>query len=263
MEVVKRLVVSATLFVALQSFADEPNAQEIFIRSIKYAGSGCPANSVSSSISGDGQAFTLIFSQYVAEASPVAAPPASRKICHVDLDLAVPSGWSFSISHVDYRGYAHLDEKVFGLHRSAYSFPGFSRRVATGLQFFRGPYDGDFTSRAEPNASSRRPVAPILEGNNVTGTQAVTRALMDFIRGRFSERIPGTGNGNPGSGEELGANPFDFPQWSRCGTGRDLRLSTEIAVDNSRNRAGSGLMSVDSMDGEMVQTYHLDWTRCR
>ncbi|MGZ3425027.1 MAG: DUF4360 domain-containing protein [Polyangia bacterium] len=49
------------------------------------------------------------------------------------------------------------------------------------------------------------------------------------------------------------------PYWSRCGGGKNLMVTTKVAVDNTANRAGSGILEVDDVDGVML---HLSWQRC-
>jgi hypothetical protein len=50
------------------------------------------------------------------------------------------------------------------------------------------------------------------------------------------------------------------PYWSRCGGGKNLMIRTDIDVDNSANLSGSGLLEVDTSDGQMV---HVSWQRCQ
>ena len=48
--------------------------------------------------------------------------------------------------------------------------------------------------------------------------------------------------------------------WSRCGKGKNLMITTALAVDNRANPDGSGLITIDAVDGEV---YHLVWERCQ
>ncbi len=50
--------------------------------------------------------------------------------------------------------------------------------------------------------------------------------------------------------------------WSPCGATRALNINTEIRTDNSRNPAGSGLMTTDSIDGAVRLIYGFRWRRC-
>lgn len=291
----KRIAVCSFLMLSVQAAAEAPNPNEVSVRAVKYGGSGCPASSVSSSISNDGQAFTLVFSQLAAEAGPGVAAPLNRRHCQVDVELNVPRGWTYSLSHVDYRGYARLEQGVMGLLRSAYHFPGVSPREATGRRLFSGPFDGDFSARSGGNNNGPHiegaggwviPVGRFGDdgdgsGDAISRTDGSINSVLDRMIDALFGR-PGWGNGggggNPSGGGWIpgGGNPsggeyyarrlgeaFDSPQWSRCGVGRGLRIQSEVVIQNRNNRNGSGLITVDSLDGELAQTYQLQWSRCR
>lgn len=50
--------------------------------------------------------------------------------------------------------------------------------------------------------------------------------------------------------------------WSPCGVNRSLNLSTQIRLDNSGNRNGSGLMTLDQISTRASHRYGLIWKRC-
>lgn len=50
--------------------------------------------------------------------------------------------------------------------------------------------------------------------------------------------------------------------WSPCGASRALNMNTQVRVDNRRNRRGSGLMTLDSIDGQLTHIYGIKWRRC-
>lgn len=129
---------------ASQALADQPGYAHV--RSISYAGSGCPAHSVAQNVSPDLRAFTLLFDDFVAEVGPGIPLSQGRKNCQILVDLDFPSGWSFSILDVDYRGYANLDSGVTGLQQSAYYFTGQGNtgRLSTT---FSGPLSRDYQVR--------------------------------------------------------------------------------------------------------------------
>lgn len=118
------------------------------IRSIHYAGSGCPAGSVAENVSPDLTAFTLLFDSYIAEAGPGVPASQKRKNCQVTLDLDIPQGWSFTIADIDYRGYASLERGVTGLQKATYYFQGQSTQVS-GETSLRGEMDRDYHIRDE------------------------------------------------------------------------------------------------------------------
>jgi hypothetical protein len=50
--------------------------------------------------------------------------------------------------------------------------------------------------------------------------------------------------------------------WSPCGAQRALNINTDVRVDNTRNRRATGLMTVDSIDGQLKLIYGIKWRRC-
>lgn len=137
------LGIAAAAFSA-NAMADAPDYVEI--KSIVYAGSGCPAGSVAENVSPDLQAFTLLFDNYIAEVGPGVSAREKRKNCAINIALDFPHGWTFTIAEVDYRGYASLDRGVVGSQQAAYYFQG---QAATGTLStnFRGPVDKDYHFR--------------------------------------------------------------------------------------------------------------------
>jgi hypothetical protein len=49
------------------------------------------------------------------------------------------------------------------------------------------------------------------------------------------------------------------PYFSRCGKGKNLKITTRIDVDNHGDKKATGLLAVDTLDGEI---YHLVWQTC-
>jgi len=102
-----------------------PPVGSVTIRNLTWAGSGCPADTVSKNLDRDAQAFTLAFDSFIAVAGPtITDPRENRKNCNIIIDFTFPSGWSFTIFTVDYRGFAELDRWVTATQRSAYFFEG-------------------------------------------------------------------------------------------------------------------------------------------
>ncbi|MDC0749183.1 DUF4360 domain-containing protein [Polyangium mundeleinium] len=50
--------------------------------------------------------------------------------------------------------------------------------------------------------------------------------------------------------------------WSPCGATRPLNINTQAAVSTLANRAGSGLMTLDTLSLVVRQTYGLAWRKC-
>lgn len=196
-------ITASSLWISAGALAFGPDNVEI--DSIVWAGSGCPAGSVSSNVSDDNQAFTLLFDEYIAEIGPFVSKREKRKNCTINIDLSYPQGWSFSIFKVDYRGFASLDRGVKGTQKSTYYFQGSSNSISMQSNFY-GPTDEDYVA------------------SDSLGLSALV--------------------------------------WSPCGENRSLNINSQVRLDNRRNVNGSGIMTLDSIDGNIKQIYHIKWKRC-
>lgn len=196
----------AALALAARARADAPPAGDVYIENLAYFGPGCRAGTVAHNVATDGQAFTLLFSDFVVEATPSARN--ANKMCELDVKMHVPNGWSFAIATADVRGFASLaDQTSYG---KVHAMQAFRRSVEPKLvmdQKFRGPLTHDYQLR--------------------------------------------------------GSAEVDALEWSPCGGSRVLRLRTRItAVVGPRSTTGSSLVTVDSLDGEVKETYAMAWKRC-
>ena len=79
----------------------------VVINNIQVVGSGCPVGSYNASISPDGQAFSLLLDQFVAESTM--QNPIVRLMCELKVNIRVPRGWTFSVFSDDYRGFAYAE----------------------------------------------------------------------------------------------------------------------------------------------------------
>ncbi len=140
----KLLAALLPLTFASAALADAPGY--VRIRNISYAGSGCPAGTVSQNVAPDLLAFTLLFDSYIAQIGPGVALSESRKNCQLLIDLDFPSGWSYTVFTADYRGYASLQSGVSGQQISSYYFQGQSQTARLGTNF-SGPMTRDFQIR--------------------------------------------------------------------------------------------------------------------
>ncbi len=192
------------LALSSSAFADAPPYARV--RSMTYNGTGCPVNSVASNISPDRQAFTAIFSEYVVEVGPGVPFNQKRKNCQLNLDLDFPSGWSYSLFTVDYRGYVALERGVKATQSASYYFQG-QGKTATLKTTMTGPIDENFSIR------------------DTLGLEALV--------------------------------------WSPCGAQRALNINSQVQADNSRASSKHGLITTDSIDGQLKLVYGIKWTRCR
>lgn len=184
--------------------ADAPS--HVRLRSISYAGSGCPGGTLAQSISADHRLLSLHFDSFIAEVGRGVPMTEARKNCQVNIDLDYPSGWSFAIESVDYKGYASLERGVTAVLSSTSYYAG-AAQTARLQTTFRGPFDADYSVRDQLSVSSQL--------------------------------------------------------WSPCGANRSLNINTQVRLDNSQNRSGDGLVTVDRMQTAATHQYGLLWRRCR
>ncbi len=117
---------SAPLFLSTIARADDqPDLNQIYIKSINAIGSGCSdASTYSINLSPDRRAFTLAFSEFVAEIGPGLPLSEARKNCSITLTLNIPAGFQYSIGSFNYRGFMDLGDKVRADHTTEYFFQG-------------------------------------------------------------------------------------------------------------------------------------------
>lgn len=87
-----------------------------------YSGAGCPTGTVSSALSQNGAALSLLFDSFVVEAG--AGIPVARKNCDVEIPVRVPSGIRASLIGVDYRGFNNLPAGAKANLLAEYVFTG-------------------------------------------------------------------------------------------------------------------------------------------
>lgn len=175
------------------------------VRSVSYAGSGCPAGSVSTNISPDYGSFSILWDSFIAETGPGIPLSASRKNCQLAIDLDFPQGWSYTVADVEYRGYVSLDRGVDATQSTAYYFQGqtSTARLSTTM---RGPMSRDYVVRDTLGLSAQ-----------VWSPCGMQRALNINVQARVSNMGNSRGNGlitvESPVGSTLGGLRL---QWRRC-----------------------------------------------
>jgi hypothetical protein len=101
-----------------------PAPGSIRVESLAYQGDGCPAGSAAVDIAHYGNAFTVIFSEFIVQQGPDVARAEAEKGCNVTVALTVPPGLTYAVTSVDYRGYASIAPGAVGYHRGMYHFQG-------------------------------------------------------------------------------------------------------------------------------------------
>ncbi len=134
--------------------SDAPQERiEVSIQTIN--GSGCPAGSAAVAASADNTAFTVTYSDYIAQVGAGAQPTDFRKNCQLNLNVRIPQGFTYAVAGVDYRGYAYLSDGASALQKAQYYFQG-SPETASQSTGFSGPYDDNW------HTSDRTEVAELI-----------------------------------------------------------------------------------------------------
>jgi hypothetical protein len=131
---------------ASPSLAKKPPPASVAIASVTYSGDGCPAGSVVVTLSPDGEAFTVAFSQLYAAVGAGVAPEDAAHRCKLHLKLTVPPGWSYALASVDYRGYVTLEPGLTATRQSRYHISGESPENTVGSTW-TGAVDDTYSVR--------------------------------------------------------------------------------------------------------------------
>lgn len=138
---------------ALGALAAAPAiADDIYLGTPGYGGSGCPAGSVSTTLSPDQKSLSLLFDQYEVSAGGSTGRSFDRKSCNVAIPVHVPQGLSVAVLAVDYRGYNHLPRRATSQFNVEYFFAG--GRGPAFRKTFYGQLDSDYTITNELVAQS-------------------------------------------------------------------------------------------------------------
>jgi hypothetical protein len=106
--------------------ADPPPTGQITIDIVTVNGSGCRLGTAAIAVSPDNKAFTVTYSDYLAQVGPQARPTDFRKNCQLNLKVNVPGGFTYGIAQADYRGFADLQRGAKGTAKASYYFQGMS-----------------------------------------------------------------------------------------------------------------------------------------
>jgi hypothetical protein len=122
---------------------EDPPPDKIVIKVATVNGSGCPAGTTAVAVSEDNTAFTVTYSDYLAQAGGGSDPTAFRKNCQLNLIVHVPQGFTYAIASADYRGFAALQSGASSTQRASYYFQG-SPSTASKTHPFSGPYNDNW-----------------------------------------------------------------------------------------------------------------------
>lgn len=116
-------------------------------------GSGCPEGTAAVAVSEDNKAFTVTYSDYLAQAGKGTGATDSRKNCQVNLNVNVPQGFTYAVVGTDHRGYGSIQNGATASQRASYYFQGSSQTVRTSKNF-TGPFEENWQVSDEVGVAS-------------------------------------------------------------------------------------------------------------
>jgi hypothetical protein len=116
-------------------------------------GSGCPAGTAAVAAAADRTAFTVTYSNFLAQTGVGSSPTDFRKNCQLAIRVHYPQGFTFGIAQADYRGFAHLARGANGMERANYYFQGTSP-TASATHPFNGPLSDDWQATDKTDVAS-------------------------------------------------------------------------------------------------------------
>ena len=122
---------------------DDPPPDKIIIKVATVNGSGCPQGTTAVAVSEDNTAFTVTYSDYLAQVGGNSDPTAFRKNCQLNLVVHVPQGFTYAIASADYRGFASLQSGASAMQRASYYFQG-SPQTAYRNHSYSGPLNDNW-----------------------------------------------------------------------------------------------------------------------
>ncbi len=133
----KSILLFSAMMLSVPAFA-----ADISLGEPGYGGTGCPAGTVSVTLSPDAKSLSLLFDQYQVAVGGDTGKSFDRKSCNIAIPVRVPQGLSVSVLKIDFRGFNHLPKSATSQFNVEYFFagtrgPAFQRR-------FNGPLDEDY-----------------------------------------------------------------------------------------------------------------------
>ncbi|MCH0542962.1 DUF4360 domain-containing protein [Streptomyces sp. MUM 203J] len=116
---------------------------KIVIEVATVNGSGCPAGTAAVAVAPDNTAFTVTYSEYLAQVGLGSKPTDFRKNCQLNLIVHVPHGFTYAVASADYRGFAHLEKGASAIQKASYYFQG-SPDTAAATHRFYGALDDNW-----------------------------------------------------------------------------------------------------------------------
>lgn len=120
-----------------------PPSGQVHVSVVTVNGSGCKHGTADVEAAPDNTAFTVTYSDFLAQAGDRSIPTGFRKNCQMGVRVDIPQGFTFAIAEADYRGYADVQTGATGTERANYYFQGMSQ-TAVSSHVYNGPYNGDW-----------------------------------------------------------------------------------------------------------------------
>ncbi len=135
----KKLVAT---FLFLTTFGAQALAENIpesvTVRGFAYAGTGCSANTVRGRFPVEGSEFLITWGGFQAQAGVNIPFREGRKNCQLNLDLAYPAGWQYTVESTSYQGTVQVEDGTQAIAASHYYFQGSDQTVRFST-LFEGP----------------------------------------------------------------------------------------------------------------------------
>jgi hypothetical protein len=130
-----------------------PPGEKITITVVTVNGSGCPAGTAAVAPSPDNTAFTVTYSDFLAQVGVGAKPTDFRKNCQLNIKIHVPQGFTYAIAAADYRGFGSLERGARAVQRASYYFMGTTPTTAIS-HTFNGPLSDDWHATDQTDVAS-------------------------------------------------------------------------------------------------------------
>jgi hypothetical protein len=143
----KSILLFSAIMLSAPVFADD-----ISLGQPGYGGTGCPAGTVSVTLSPDAKSLSLLFDEYQVAVGGETGKSFDRKSCNIAIPVHVPQGLSVSILKIDFRGFNHLPRSASSQFNVEYFFAG--TKGPTFQRKFRGPLDEDYLINNEITAEA-------------------------------------------------------------------------------------------------------------
>jgi hypothetical protein len=143
------LVASGPAAMAQQATAFEPD--EFYVEGLTHEGTACPGGSLSFNVAPDASQLTLLIGDFRVDGGRAAT-------CKVELQVHVPSGWSFAPVAAEIEGFARLDKDV-AASQSLTLAQRSPRRLVLAAHDWKGPLAGDYRISEQVTADQWLPCA--------------------------------------------------------------------------------------------------------